>query len=226
MAIQDSPSAPTQFLAVSRSTTTMWPSKSQGHEHAAIPNRGRARRRRQLCRVPGGRRLTDRCLGGDPGDPRSRNNRFYCLTRRTPGVKLALSDGSARPTRCFRRGGLGGSSSVRRTPTSPLQASRLTSRTHSQTTPVQLERVVAESNRTRRTGEPRHNRTRAQCKGSSREVVSTCNTAGVKLAPGLTFSWKRAIGITAAKRKIARATRIPTSRQGRRAKLGRWFGIK
>ena len=111
-------------------------------------------------------------------------------------------------------------------PTSPLQASRLTSRTHSQTTPVQLERVVAESNRTRRTGEPRHNRTRAQCKGSSREVVSTCNTAGVKLAPGLTFSWKRAIGITAAKRKIARATRIPTSRQGRRAKLGRWFGIK
>ena len=43
----------------------------------------------------------------------------------------------------------------------------------------------------------------------------------MKLAPGLTFSWKRAIGITAAKRKIARATRIPTSRQGRRAKLGR-----
>ena len=50
--------------------------------------------------------------------------------------------------------------------------------------------------------------------------------ASVKLAPGLTFSWKRALGITAAKRKVARATGIPTSRQGRRAKLGRKFGIK
>lgn len=44
--------------------------------------------------------------------------------------------------------------------------------------------------------------------------------------PGLSFSWKRATGVTAAKRKIAKATGIPTTKQGRRAKLGRMFGIK
>ena len=44
--------------------------------------------------------------------------------------------------------------------------------------------------------------------------------------PGLSFSWKRALGITSAKRKIAKATGIPTTRQGRRAKVGRLFGIK
>lgn len=44
--------------------------------------------------------------------------------------------------------------------------------------------------------------------------------------PGLTFSWKRALGITSAKRKISKATGIPTTKQGRRAKLGRIFGIK
>ncbi len=47
-----------------------------------------------------------------------------------------------------------------------------------------------------------------------------------KLIPGLSFSWKRAFGITKVKRKIARATGIPTTRQGRRAKLGRMFRIK
>ena len=47
-----------------------------------------------------------------------------------------------------------------------------------------------------------------------------------KLIPGLSFSWKRAFGITKVKRKFARATGIPTTRQGRRAKLGRMFGIK
>ena len=47
-----------------------------------------------------------------------------------------------------------------------------------------------------------------------------------KLIPGLPFSWKRAFGITKVKRKIARASGIPTTRQGRRAKLGRIFGIK
>lgn len=46
------------------------------------------------------------------------------------------------------------------------------------------------------------------------------------LIPGLSFSWKRALGITKVKRKIARATGIPTTRQGRRAKLGRIFRIK
>lgn len=46
-----------------------------------------------------------------------------------------------------------------------------------------------------------------------------------KLIPGLSFSWKRALGITKAKRKVARFTGIPTTRQGRRAKFGRWFRI-
>lgn len=44
--------------------------------------------------------------------------------------------------------------------------------------------------------------------------------------PGLSFSWKRATGITSAKRKIAKATGIPTTRQGRQAKLGKLFGMK
>lgn len=44
--------------------------------------------------------------------------------------------------------------------------------------------------------------------------------------PGLTFSWKRAFGVTKAKRKIAKATGIPTTRSGRRSKVGRLFGIK
>lgn len=39
--------------------------------------------------------------------------------------------------------------------------------------------------------------------------------------PGLSFSWKRALGVTAAKQRIARMTGIPTTRQGRQAKLGR-----
>lgn len=32
------------------------------------------------------------------------------------------------------------------------------------------------------------------------------------------FSWKRALGITSAKRKIARATGIPTTKAGRKRK--------
>lgn len=48
----------------------------------------------------------------------------------------------------------------------------------------------------------------------------------MKLGPGLTFSWRRALGITKAKRRVARATGIPTTRTGRRAKVGRIFGVK
>jgi hypothetical protein len=48
----------------------------------------------------------------------------------------------------------------------------------------------------------------------------------MKIFPGLTFSWKRAIGVTAAKRKISRATGLPLTRQGRRSKLGKWMGMK
>lgn len=39
--------------------------------------------------------------------------------------------------------------------------------------------------------------------------------------PGLTFSWKRALGITALKQRIARKTGVPTTRQGRQRKLER-----
>ncbi len=39
--------------------------------------------------------------------------------------------------------------------------------------------------------------------------------------PGLSFSLKRAVGITAAKQKIARKTGIPTTRQGLERKVGR-----
>lgn len=44
--------------------------------------------------------------------------------------------------------------------------------------------------------------------------------------PGLSFSWKRALGITSAKRKIAKATGIPTTKAGRQRKVGKLFGIK
>lgn len=48
----------------------------------------------------------------------------------------------------------------------------------------------------------------------------------MKLGPGLTFSWKRALGITDAKRMISKKTGIPLSRSGRRSKLGRILGMK
>lgn len=38
--------------------------------------------------------------------------------------------------------------------------------------------------------------------------------------PGLSFSWKRALGITRAKQKFARETGIPTSRAGVERKIG------
>ena len=39
--------------------------------------------------------------------------------------------------------------------------------------------------------------------------------------PGLSFSWKRALGITRAKQQFARKTGIPTSRAGLERKVGR-----
>ena len=48
----------------------------------------------------------------------------------------------------------------------------------------------------------------------------------MKLGPGLTFSWKRALGITSAKRMISRATGIPLTRSGRQRKLGKFLGMK
>ncbi len=38
--------------------------------------------------------------------------------------------------------------------------------------------------------------------------------------PGLSFSWKRALGITNAKRTIARKTGIPTTKAGMERKIG------
>lgn len=43
----------------------------------------------------------------------------------------------------------------------------------------------------------------------------------MKLGPGLSFSWKRALGITRAKQNFARQTGIPTTRGGVERKLGR-----
>ena len=39
--------------------------------------------------------------------------------------------------------------------------------------------------------------------------------------PGVSFSWKRALGITRAKQQFARKTGIPTTRAGRQRKIGR-----
>lgn len=38
--------------------------------------------------------------------------------------------------------------------------------------------------------------------------------------PGLSFSWKRALGITKAKQQFARQTGIPTTRNGIERKIG------
>ena len=39
--------------------------------------------------------------------------------------------------------------------------------------------------------------------------------------PGVSFSWKRELGITQAKQKFARQTGIPTSKAGLERKLGK-----
>ena len=39
--------------------------------------------------------------------------------------------------------------------------------------------------------------------------------------PGVTFSWKRVLGITKVRRKIAHATGIPTTKAGRKRKAER-----
>lgn len=44
--------------------------------------------------------------------------------------------------------------------------------------------------------------------------------------PGLSFSVNKALGITQAKRKIAKATGIPTTKSGRQRKIGKMLGIK
>lgn len=39
--------------------------------------------------------------------------------------------------------------------------------------------------------------------------------------PGLSFSWKRAVGITQAKQQFARRTGIPTTKAGLERKVGK-----
>ena len=46
------------------------------------------------------------------------------------------------------------------------------------------------------------------------------------IIPGLSFSWKRALGISGLKNKISRKTGIPLTKQGRRNKVGRILGNK
>ena len=41
-----------------------------------------------------------------------------------------------------------------------------------------------------------------------------------KTIPGLSFSWKRALGITRVKQQITRKTGIPTSKAGLERKIG------
>ncbi len=41
--------------------------------------------------------------------------------------------------------------------------------------------------------------------------------------PGLTFSWKRAVGISKVKQNVARATGVPTTKQGVERKVGRFI---
>jgi hypothetical protein len=42
--------------------------------------------------------------------------------------------------------------------------------------------------------------------------------------PGVSFSWKRASGLTSLKQKVARQTGIPTTRAGRQRKAGKAMG--
>ena len=48
----------------------------------------------------------------------------------------------------------------------------------------------------------------------------TKRTSGTGI-PGLTFSWKRALGITQAKQNLARQTGVPTSKAGVERKIGK-----
>ena len=41
------------------------------------------------------------------------------------------------------------------------------------------------------------------------------------LIPGLSYSWKRAVGISGARQRIARKTGVPTSKAGLERKVGK-----
>jgi hypothetical protein len=42
----------------------------------------------------------------------------------------------------------------------------------------------------------------------------------MKIFPGLTFSWRRAIGLTALQSRVSRAVGVPLTRGGRQKKVG------
>lgn len=46
----------------------------------------------------------------------------------------------------------------------------------------------------------------------------------MRLGPGLSFSWRRALGVSAAKGRISRAIGVPLTRSGRQRKVGRLAG--
>lgn len=50
--------------------------------------------------------------------------------------------------------------------------------------------------------------------------MASKKSGGIKI-PGVSFSWKRALGITQAKQKFARKTGIPTTKAGLERKVGR-----
>ena len=51
-------------------------------------------------------------------------------------------------------------------------------------------------------------------------IMAGKKSGGLKI-PGLSFSWKRALGITQAKQKFARKTGIPTTKAGLERKVGK-----
>lgn len=62
----------------------------------------------------------------------------------------------------------------------------------------------------------------AEMKGG---VITTMAKKSFKI-PGVSFSWKRATGISKAKRKISKASGIPTTKSGRQKKIGKLLGFK
>ena len=45
----------------------------------------------------------------------------------------------------------------------------------------------------------------------------------MRLGPGLSFSWRRALGVAAFKGRVSRRIGIPLTRRGRERKLGRFI---
>ena len=43
---------------------------------------------------------------------------------------------------------------------------------------------------------------------------------------GLSFSMRRALGLSAMKQKLSRKLGIPLTKQGRQRKLGKWLGMR